>query len=176
MAKYLDCDPLVEEMSGYKGGGEDFDDGIETAISVCAVFPPADVLPVVYGKWIKLDMHKGMEQYKCSVCRSECYVPECMGEPMYAYCPNCGARMEAEDEDMKIEETPDGFAVDIGNAAREEIQRVSYKDRKTAELWTAYTGYAFDPHTVKIMCELRDIVEGDAVTRSLMKEDEDEAD
>lgn len=56
--------------------------------------PAADVRPVVRGRWIKMDMHKGMEQYKCSTCRSECYVPECMGEPMYAYCPNCGARME----------------------------------------------------------------------------------
>ena len=45
------------------------------------------------GEWIKLDMHKGMEQYKCSVCEAESYVPECMGEPMYAYCPNCGAIM-----------------------------------------------------------------------------------
>ena len=59
--------------------------------------PPADVRPVVHGKWIKLDMHKGMEQYKCSVCRSECYVPECMGEPMYCYCPNCGATMGESD-------------------------------------------------------------------------------
>lgn len=42
-------------------------------------------------------MHKGMEQYKCSVCRAECYVPECMGEPMYCYCPNCGADMEKND-------------------------------------------------------------------------------
>ena len=52
--------------------------------------------------------------------------------------------------------------------------RGSYMDRKTAELWTAYTGHEFDPHTVKIMCELREIVEDDAITRSLMKEDDDD--
>lgn len=55
--------------------------------------PAADVRPVVLGKWIKLDMHRSMEQYKCSACRSECYVPECMGEPMYDFCPHCGADM-----------------------------------------------------------------------------------
>ena len=48
------------------------------------------------GEWIKLDMHKGMEQYKCSVCGAESYVPGCMGEPLYAYCPMCGAKMEVQ--------------------------------------------------------------------------------
>ena len=46
------------------------------------------------GRWVKLDMHRGMADHKCSVCKQECYVPTCMGEPMYAYCPNCGAKME----------------------------------------------------------------------------------
>ncbi len=55
---------------------------------------PFEVRTVVTGKWIKLDMHRGMEQYKCSACNSECYIPECMGEPLYEFCPNCGARME----------------------------------------------------------------------------------
>lgn len=48
------------------------------------------------GTWIKLDMHRGMEQYKCSACNSECYVPECMGEPLYMFCPICGADMRGE--------------------------------------------------------------------------------
>ena len=56
--------------------------------------PAADVRPVVHGKWERLDMHKGMEQFRCSICRSECYVPTCMGEPMYEFCPNCGALMD----------------------------------------------------------------------------------
>ena len=49
------------------------------------------------GRWIKLDMHRGMADHKCTACKQECYVPTCMGEPMYAFCPNCGARMEAAD-------------------------------------------------------------------------------
>ena len=62
------------------------------------VYQKIEALPsaVRTGKWIKLDMHRGMAQYKCSACNSECYVPECMGEPMYMFCPNCGARMEEE--------------------------------------------------------------------------------
>ena len=36
------------------------------------------------GRWIKLDMHRGMADHKCTACEQECYVPTCMGEPMYA--------------------------------------------------------------------------------------------
>ena len=50
------------------------------------------------GRWIKLDMHRGMTDHKCTACKQECYVPTCMGEPMYAYCPNCGAKMEVNHE------------------------------------------------------------------------------
>ena len=50
------------------------------------------------GRWIKLDMHRGLTDHKCTACKQECYVPTCMGEPMYAYCPNCGAKMEVNHE------------------------------------------------------------------------------
>lgn len=50
------------------------------------------------GKWIKLDMHAHLADHKCTACGQECYVPTCMGEPMYTYCPNCGADMR-EDQD-----------------------------------------------------------------------------
>ena len=56
------------------------------------------------GEWIRLDMCSGMEQYWCSICDTECYVPECMGKPMYRYCPNCGARMDMEDDEQMMED------------------------------------------------------------------------
>ena len=46
------------------------------------------------GHWIELMMHRGMENYKCSVCNQESYVPVCMEEPLYSFCPVCGAKME----------------------------------------------------------------------------------
>lgn len=70
----------------------------EDALYVIDALPPADVRPVVHGEWMKLDMHRGMEQYKCSVCQSVMYVPECMGEPMYLFCPMCNADMRGDAE------------------------------------------------------------------------------
>ena len=53
----------------------------------------ADVRPVIPAQWIALDIYRSEGNYKCSHCEQPCYVPECMGEPMYAVCPNCGAKM-----------------------------------------------------------------------------------
>ena len=53
------------------------------------------------GKWIKLDMHAHLADHKCTACGQECYVPTCMGEPMYTYCPNCGSYNGGENDQSK---------------------------------------------------------------------------
>lgn len=55
--------------------------------------PTVDAVKVVHGRWEKMDT-RYVEQFKCSVCRSEVYVQTCMGEPMFDYCPHCGAKMD----------------------------------------------------------------------------------
>ena len=37
------------------------------------------------------------DKYRCSNCNSETRVDECMNEPMYEFCPFCGARMKSEE-------------------------------------------------------------------------------
>ena len=69
--------------------------GIYDAVETVKQLPP---IQPKRGRWIKLDMHRGMADHKCTACKQECYVPTCMGEPMYAYCPNCGAKMEVNHE------------------------------------------------------------------------------
>ena len=71
--------------------------GVETAIGYVEAIPPAQ--PERKGKWIKLDMHAHLADHKCTACGQECYVPTCMGEPMYTYCPNCGADMRGTEND-----------------------------------------------------------------------------
>lgn len=46
----------------------------------------------VSGRWIRME-NKYVSKFKCSICHSECYVPTCMDEPMYEYCPYCGKPM-----------------------------------------------------------------------------------
>ncbi len=49
------------------------------------------------GKWKPFDLTYGRSIYFCSVCEQATEVPVCMEKPMYAYCPNCGAKMEVQD-------------------------------------------------------------------------------
>ena len=60
-------------------------------------FPAADVAPVVHGKWIttRTIMHDG--EYYCNKCGKECTELNRMGQPMWSFCPNCGAKMESVD-------------------------------------------------------------------------------
>lgn len=45
------------------------------------------------GKWVWQTWSK----YMCSECGRMTNVDECMEEPMYIYCPYCGAKMEEGD-------------------------------------------------------------------------------
>lgn len=58
--------------------------------------PAADVAPVRHGRWIKPVPGDG-ENY-CSVCKAEQLWFYGYGYLESNYCPNCGARMEKEDE------------------------------------------------------------------------------
>ena len=102
MKNYIERDealsfPYANGKYDHKNANEHFIFGCESYREWLENLPTADVRENVHGKWIKLDMYKGMEQYKCSACGQSCYVPECMGEPMYLFCPDCGALMQ-EDE------------------------------------------------------------------------------
>ena len=53
--------------------------------------PAADVAEVRHGRWIREKWPSGTHKIKCSECR------EWNGKQSN-YCPNCGARMDKEDE------------------------------------------------------------------------------
>ena len=98
MTEYIDREAVIKTLKAEGDGEGVFSAAVYyTAALVVKQIPAADVAPVRRGRWVKMDMHKGMEQYKCSVCNQECFVPTCMGEPLYNYCPNCGAHMTDEE-------------------------------------------------------------------------------
>ena len=91
----IDADAFDERVRAAGGMSEeelteDFKDGVQAVLYMLSNQP---TIQPKKGRWIKLDMHIGMADHKCTACEQECYVPTCMGEPMYAFCPNCGADM-----------------------------------------------------------------------------------
>lgn len=52
----------------------------------------------------------------------------------------------------------------------------SHLDKLTAAIWSEYTGYSFDAQTVKVLCGMREVLERDALVRSLMHKSEEDAD
>ena len=68
-------------------------------------FPAADVVPVVHGKW--LDFYKDFSTAECCKCGELFEVSSGreakkaffeLFKGFYKYCPNCGAKMDLEDE------------------------------------------------------------------------------
>ena len=56
---------------------------------VCSI-PAANVRTVVHGRWIWRTENK----YRCNNCGRHTLVDEVMDEPVYNYCPYCGAQMD----------------------------------------------------------------------------------
>lgn len=53
--------------------------------------PSADVAPVRHGRWVVIDAEEP-RRYGCSECKR-------LSWHMENYCPNCGARMDGEDDE-----------------------------------------------------------------------------
>lgn len=87
MAEYLEREALLHEMKM----------DIRPPFAVVRDFPPADVAPVVHGNWVSCfeDWRKQIEGDKCSSCGFEHYGTNIRS---YNFCPNCGAKMDLEDE------------------------------------------------------------------------------
>lgn len=66
--------------------------------------PPADVAPVVHGRWIQINgiappEHHG--KHKCSECGGMA-LEKHMREVLSNYCPNCGAKMDLEERESVL--------------------------------------------------------------------------
>lgn len=86
MLKYIDRNALMEYANNSTVGIDAND---------IARFPGVDAVPVVHGRWtFHSDAKKGFSD--CSVCGWH-YMHEVWHEYGPSYCPNCGARMDSED-------------------------------------------------------------------------------
>lgn len=55
--------------------------------------PAADVVPVVHGRWEYIGTDKNGHVYRCTNCAGRIGL-----DYETAYCPNCGAKMDLEEE------------------------------------------------------------------------------
>ena len=93
MAEYIDREALYEKA--YWHGelpdvGNPDAEGVE-AVDVCDIdsLPAADVAPVRHGEWEIVVGSNGKEYMVCTCCRVS---QDLTG--VFAYCPNCGAKMD----------------------------------------------------------------------------------
>ena len=82
------CNPDVFNDRAY---GE----GWNACIAMIEAAPVVDAAPVVHGRWEEKNEHIGL--VCCSVCH-DCYVEkEWIFNMKWAWCPQCGARMDGGD-------------------------------------------------------------------------------
>lgn len=89
----IDRDALIDAFMKATSDG----DKVEFCEWVIRSQPTID--PVKHGRWVKLDMHPHLADHKCTACGESSYVPTCMGEPLYNFCPNCGAKMKGDEDE-----------------------------------------------------------------------------
>lgn len=92
MSRYVDVEPL--DVVGTKGVSKDYAEGMAYVLRLLDNLPTADVERVRHAEWQLIhrrdkDFYKNV--YRCSECR---FLVADTLEIAYAYCPNCGARME----------------------------------------------------------------------------------
>ena len=76
----------------YKRGYLDEYYALEKFKGTLGRIPAADVAPVVHGHWVY--------GCQCSVCGDRHGPYNSRHKPFYNYCPNCGAKMDEEEENV----------------------------------------------------------------------------
>ena len=110
MAEYIEREALENEL--YRrlkflideyGEHDQYTSGFDDAMDMVISFTAADVVPVVHGKWVKAHWKNSVSCANCSICGFEAYHYDFQGvQKTYNYCPNCGAKMDGEEQDDEL--------------------------------------------------------------------------
>lgn len=100
MAKYINL-KAAEDLLTIRAA-QDNDRNRRTWAKAAAALievPVADVVEVKHGHWKPFDLTWGRSVYACTACGEAFEVPTKCGEPMYKWCPFCGAKMDEVEQD-----------------------------------------------------------------------------
>lgn len=94
--RYVDINPAIEFLEGYDNSwGQEFADGVRTALHFIKKLPVADVQEVKHGAW-EFSYEQGWKL--CSACKARALCDRgSYSERLSEYCPHCGAKMDEED-------------------------------------------------------------------------------
>jgi hypothetical protein len=93
MSEYIDRAALKQELAPYEEN--DFSQQMDVILAIVDAQPTADVVEVRHGIWEKFSTASGIvSRVRCSVCAGT----QPLTFESMPYCPNCGARMDKEDE------------------------------------------------------------------------------
>ena len=101
MARYISVETTIDDLHTVD---PQYQKVVDWCIRVIEAQPAADVAPVRRGEWIEKQVIDGkiIEQWqsaKCSKCGKYHTTPYMYFFDNYAFCPACGAKMEASDEE-----------------------------------------------------------------------------
>lgn len=113
MAEYIEKEELLRKRPFCVAGGlvndytEGFCDCVDEARETIKNMPAADVVPVVHGRWVSRvnPQWPAHRHDACSVCgwwntkNALCYDGNHKPGHSLNYCPNCGAKMDGEEQD-----------------------------------------------------------------------------
>ena len=84
-------DRQYQYCHGYTGSKKTvYREAILAVKSILHSANPVDAVPVQHGSWRQIED----DIYKCDNCGELCYVEEIKGQPVWKYCPYCGAKMD----------------------------------------------------------------------------------
>lgn len=96
MKDYIERAALKRELAPYEEN--DFSQQMDVILAIVDAQPAADVAEVRHGRWGEYEsfpLTSSLNGHPCSECGMHFST---LAIPVMKYCPNCGARMDKEDE------------------------------------------------------------------------------
>ena len=94
--RLIDADALIKDVLDLQNCYNGFSDTYDKACIIGVIDEQPTIDPVKHGRWVKLNL---WTKPVCTVCGEPCLGLHGFSFETTDYCPNCGARMEGEEDE-----------------------------------------------------------------------------